>query len=58
MEEVSHHSVELSPEMQDEIEAQRARREERQRIRDILEKRPKRMERGFWREIWSFVVAD
>lgn len=48
----------LSPEMQDEIEAQRARREERERVRAILETRPMRMERGFWRELWSFVIAD
>jgi amino acid transporter len=48
----------LSPEMQDEIEAQTARQEESDRVRAILEMRPKRMERGFWRELWSFVIAD
>lgn len=50
--------VELTPEMQDEIEAQGARREERDRVQAILEMRPIRMERGFWRELWSFVIAD
>ncbi|PSN74606.1 hypothetical protein BS50DRAFT_19661 [Corynespora cassiicola Philippines] len=49
---------EMSPETYDEREAQRARREERERIRSILENRPKRLERGFWRELWSFVVVD
>ena len=45
----------MSPDMQDEIEARRARDAERQRIKDILVNRPKRMERGFWREVWSLV---
>lgn len=48
----------MSPEMRDEREAQRASREERYRINAILERRPARLERGFWREMGSFVVAD
>jgi amino acid transporter len=51
-------SVVLSPEIQDEIEAERAIKEERERIKEILQKRPARLERGFWRELWSFVVTD
>jgi amino acid transporter len=45
----------MSPDMQDEIEAKRARDAERQRIKDILLNRPKMLERGFWREAWSLV---
>lgn len=54
---IAHRDLGLSPEMLDEIEAQRAQREERQRIQDILEQRPRRWEEGFWREMWSFVVV-
>jgi amino acid transporter len=53
-----HLSLMLSPEIQDEIEAKRAITEERGRIEEILQKRPSRLERGFWRELWSFVVTD
>lgn len=48
---------EISPELLDEIEMQRAGEEERARIRTILEMRPVRWENGFWREMWSFVVT-
>jgi amino acid transporter len=48
---------EISPEMLDEIETQRAGAEERARIRTILEVRPVRWKNGFWREMWSFVVT-
>ncbi|CAO2651531.1 Nn.00g041010.m01.CDS01 [Neocucurbitaria sp. VM-36] len=51
-------SVEMSPDMQEELEAQDARRRERDRIAQILSRRPERLERGVWREIWSFVVTD
>ncbi|EMD63420.1 hypothetical protein GGP41_005918 [Bipolaris sorokiniana] len=44
--------------MQEEMEAEAARRNERARIRRILEQRPMRMGRGFWREVWSFVKTD
>jgi amino acid transporter len=54
----THPSLMLSPEIQDEIEAERAIKEERGRIEEILQKRPSRLERGFWRELWSFVVTD
>ncbi|KAH8589041.1 hypothetical protein B0O99DRAFT_664761 [Bisporella sp. PMI_857] len=37
--------------------ASRAQRAERQRIQDILERQPPTWERGFWREMWSFVVV-
>ncbi|KAF1833515.1 hypothetical protein BDW02DRAFT_569955 [Decorospora gaudefroyi] len=50
--------VAISSEMQEELEAQRARENERIRIRQILERRPARLGRGVWREIWSFVVTD
>jgi amino acid transporter len=43
--------------MQDEIEAQRALREERSRVNGILEKRPVRMGKGFWAMLWSFIVV-
>lgn len=49
---------ELSPEMQDEIEAQRALHEERSRVNAILKSRPVRMEKGFWRMVWSFIVVE
>ncbi|KAF2657272.1 hypothetical protein K491DRAFT_677429 [Lophiostoma macrostomum CBS 122681] len=49
------HNEHMSPDMQDEIEARRARDEERHRVKDILLGRPKRLERGFWREAWSLV---
>ncbi|KAF1847508.1 uncharacterized protein K460DRAFT_392847 [Cucurbitaria berberidis CBS 394.84] len=51
-------SIEMSSDMQEEIEAQDARRKETERIAQILRRRPKRLERGVWREIWSFVVTD
>jgi len=51
------HDYEISPEMLDEIETQRAGAEERARIRTILEVRPVRWENGFWREMWSFIVT-
>lgn len=44
--------------MQEEIEAEMARNNERARIEKILEHRPVRMGRGFWREVWSFVKTD
>ncbi|KAJ4363567.1 hypothetical protein N0V83_009863 [Neocucurbitaria cava] len=51
-------SVEMSSDMQEEVEAQDARRRETERIAQILRRRPKRLERGVWRELWSFVVTD
>jgi amino acid transporter len=48
----------MSPDMQEEIEAEAARSNERARIRQILERRPERLRRGVWREIWSFVRTD
>ncbi|KAH7374374.1 amino acid permease-domain-containing protein [Pyrenochaeta sp. MPI-SDFR-AT-0127] len=56
--EQSHSSIEVDPDMQEEIEAQNARENERNRIAQILEQRPKRLERGLWRELWSFIVTD
>ena len=50
--------VELSAEAQEEAEAEDARQRERERIAQILRRRPKRLERGVWRELWSFVVTD
>ncbi|KAF1935599.1 hypothetical protein EJ02DRAFT_484259 [Clathrospora elynae] len=44
--------------MQEEIEAEAARSNERARIRQILERRPERLRSGIWREIWSFVRTD
>ncbi|KAF2728706.1 hypothetical protein EJ04DRAFT_538260 [Polyplosphaeria fusca] len=49
-------SLDLSPGMMDNLEAQRAMEEDRKRVCEILERRPKKTERGFWRELWSFVV--
>ncbi len=57
-EDARYSSYEMSPEAQEEAEAQDARRKERERIAQILRRRPKRLERGVWRELWSFVVAD
>lgn len=51
-------SVSMNPNMQEEIEAEAARSNERARIRQILETRPERLGRGVWREIWSFVKTD
>ncbi|KAL6174168.1 hypothetical protein ACJQWK_00313 [Exserohilum turcicum] len=53
-----HVSVNMNTEVQEEVEAEAARRTERARIRQILERRPERMGRGFWRELWSFVKTD
>ncbi|KAH8623841.1 aat family amino acid transporter [Alternaria alternata] len=50
--------ADMSPDMQEEIEAEAARSNERARIRQILERRPERLRRGVWREIWSFVRTD
>lgn len=49
---------EMGIERQAEIEARDAKRRELQRITQILGRRPKRLELGFWRELWSFVVSD
>ena len=51
-------SVELDSEAQEEAEMQDAINKERERIAQILRRRPKRLERGVWRELWSFVVTD
>lgn len=50
--------MEISAELMEELEAQRAREEERARINAVLEKRPRRMQRGLARELWSCLVAD
>ncbi|KAI2488551.1 Amino acid transporter [Pyrenophora tritici-repentis] len=57
-EEQMHLSVSMDPDMQEEIETEAARNNERARIRQILERRPERMRRGICREIWSFVMTD
>lgn len=57
-EERVHLSVSMDPDMQEEIESEAARNNERAHIRQILERRPERMRRGVLREIWSFVVTD
>lgn len=57
-EEQAYVSVEMTSDMQEEIEAQDARTKEIERIAQILRRRPKRLERGVWRELWSFVVTD
>lgn len=49
---------EMSPDLQEEYEMQRAHEEERRRIEEVLIRRPERMERALWRELWSCVVAD
>ena len=46
------------PEFEEEAAAQEARIHEAERIAYILMRRPRRWERGVWREIWSFVVTD
>ncbi|RAR11739.1 aat family amino acid transporter [Stemphylium lycopersici] len=51
-------SVSMNPDLQEEIEAEAARSNERARIRQILETRPERMGHGVWRELWSFVKTD
>ena len=53
-----HISVSMDPTMQEEMEAEASRDNERARIRHILERRPERLARGVWREIWSFVITD
>ncbi|CAN9289579.1 unnamed protein product [Alternaria alternata] len=50
--------ADMSPDMQEEIEAEAARSNERARIRQILERRPERLRHGVWREVWSFVRTD
>lgn len=54
----THTSIEVDVDMQEELEAQNARDNERRRIAQILRSRPKRLERGIWREIWSLIVTD
>ncbi|KAL5438880.1 hypothetical protein PMIN05_005597 [Paraphaeosphaeria minitans] len=49
---------EMSLDAQEEYEMQRAHEEERRRIEEVLVRRPERMERPLWRELWSCVVAD
>ncbi|KAF2875146.1 amino acid permease-domain-containing protein [Massariosphaeria phaeospora] len=49
---------ELDPEIVLALEAEDARREQREHVLDVLRRRPPRMERGFWREVWSFVVVE
>ncbi|KAI4690727.1 uncharacterized protein J4E88_002199 [Alternaria novae-zelandiae] len=53
-----HLSVSMDPTMQEEMEAEASRNNERARIEQILERRPARLARGVWREIWSFVITD
>lgn len=50
-------SVEITPEMMDQLEDLRAMEAEKKRVEDILRRRPERMKGGIWREIWSFVVV-
>ncbi|KAF2634637.1 hypothetical protein P280DRAFT_413354 [Massarina eburnea CBS 473.64] len=42
----------------EEREAQSAQAEERRRVQEVLERRPRRMERRLVRELWSCLVAD
>jgi len=49
---------ELSPEMQEEYETNKAHEEERTATEKILKGRPPRIERGLPRELWSCLVAD
>jgi amino acid transporter len=51
-------SAGMTSDMKEEIMMEAAREIERARIEQILERRPERLERGLWREIWSFVVTD
>ncbi|KAF2112752.1 amino acid permease-domain-containing protein [Lophiotrema nucula] len=48
---------EMTADMRDQLEAQRAMEAEKKRVEDILMRRPKRMQNGIWKEIWSFVVT-
>jgi hypothetical protein len=50
-------SVEITPEMMDQLEDLRAMEAEKKRVEDILRRRPERMKGGIWMEIWSFVVV-
>jgi amino acid transporter len=50
--------VNMNPDIEEEIVMEAARESERARIEQILGRRPKRLGRGVWREIWSFVVTD
>jgi amino acid transporter len=51
-------SAEMTSDMKEEIMMEAARESERVRIEQVLERRPERLERGLWREIWSFAVTD
>lgn len=51
-------SVDVNLDTIEEVEAAEARAREREHIAQILMRRPRRLERGFWREVWSFVVTD
>jgi amino acid transporter len=51
-------SAEMTSDMKEEIMMEAARESERVRIEQVLDRRPERLERGLWREIWSFVVTD
>ena len=42
----------------EEYETRRAQEEERGRIEEILERRPKRMEKRLAKELWSCVIAN
>jgi amino acid transporter len=48
---------EMGPELEN-YNAQLAQERERNRIAEILEQRPRRLERSLIRELWSCVVAD
>lgn len=47
-----------SEEMDPEEEEDQTQQRERQRILDVLERRPTRLSRGFWGELCSFIVSD
>jgi yeast amino acid transporter len=49
---------EIDPDLQEELEAKRARIQERKRVHQILERRSKRLQRGVLRELWSCFVED
>jgi amino acid transporter len=44
--------------LQEEMEEEASRSSEIARIEQILKRRPERLRRGVWREIWSFVITD
>lgn len=48
----------LTSDMRAQKETDTALSRERNRVKEILLRRPDRTERGFWREAWSFMIID